>query len=345
MTDRNPSVEIIIPHYKGFSILERCFESLTQTRYPAMDICVVDNCSGEGAAIDGLKYRFGRLRVVSLQKNMGYAGGCNSALFSSSADYVVFMNDDAVVEPFWLQPLVRVAESDSGIAALQPKILSLQAQESGKKVFDYAGGAGGMIDRLGYPYCYGRTFYGIESDHGQYDRTRDIFWASGVAMFARRKTISDLGGFDEDYFMHMEEIDLCWRLRLRGYRIVSVPESIVYHEGGVSLAAGNPEKIYMNHRNNIAMLLKNMGWPVLVWAVPLRIVLEFAAAVYYLLRGEARLRSAWNVFRAFGSNLRGLGGTVRKRRVVQVNRTVSDSVLFRDSPFSVFFSASSDESL
>ncbi len=340
MPGKIPPVEIIIPHYRGAIMLERCLDSLVHTRYPAMYICIVDNCSGERDALDGLKRKFGGLRVISLPENRGYAGGCNSALFSSSADYVVFMNDDIVADPSWLEPLVAVAEADPAIAALQPKILSLQAMLEGKMVFDYAGGAGGLLDRLGYPYCYGRTFYRTENDTGQYDSGQDIFWASGVAMFARREVVADIGGFDEDFFMHMEEIDLCWRTLLRGYRILSVPSSRVYHEGGASLAEGTPEKIYLNHRNNIAMLLKNRSATALSWVLPLRLALECAAAVRYLAGDRYRTRSVLSVLRALLDNMRQLPGTLRKRKNVQGRREVADTTLFRKAPFSVVFSRS-----
>uniref|UniRef100_B3ENW1 Glycosyl transferase family 2 n=1 Tax=Chlorobium phaeobacteroides (strain BS1) TaxID=331678 RepID=B3ENW1_CHLPB len=330
-----PSVEIIIPHYRGIEMLERCLNSLAETSYPAMSICIVDNASGEKEAISGLKGTFEALRVVSLPSNRGYAGGCNSALFSSTSTYVVFLNDDTVVDPSWLSCLVNAAEEDGGISALQPKILSLPAQRSGKKVFDYAGGAGGLIDRLGYPYCYGRTGAHTEQDNGQYDRAGDIFWASGVALFARRDCVTNLGGFDEDFFMHMEEIDLCWRMRLQGQRIVSVPSAVVYHEGGASLAEGSAEKIYLNHRNNMVMLLKNRSSAALFIVFPLRLLLECAAAVLYLSTGRQRIQRAISVFHALFDNLRCLPDIFRKRRAVQAMRRVADPVIFRDAPVSI----------
>lgn len=338
MTGRNPSVEIIIPHYKGVSMLERCLESLSRTGYPAMDICVVDNDSGQERALAGLKSRFQGLRMISLPVNKGYAGGCNAALFSSPADYVVFLNDDAVVEPSWLKPLVDAAEADAAVGALQPKILSLQEQRKGRKAFDYAGGAGGLIDRLGYPYCRGRTLFRIENDRGQYDDEQDIFWASGVAMFARKDAVMELGGFDEDFFMHMEEIDLCWRLQLKGFRVGSVPSSVVYHEGGASLVAGSPEKTYLNHRNNLAMLLKNREAAALFFVLPLRLVLECVSVLHYLLSKQHRSENVLAVMRALFDNMLRLRDTLRKRKKVQGLRVVSDSVLLRRAPFTILFS-------
>ncbi len=338
MTAMNPSVEIIIPHYRGYSTLERCLESLSKTGYPVMDICIVDNGSAEAHAIAGLQKRFQRVRIITLPVNRGYAGGCNAALYTSAADYVVFLNDDAVVEPSWLGPLVETAETDAAIAALQPKVLSFQEDRAGKKVFDYAGGAGGLMDRLGFPYCRGRTFFSRENDHGQYDNQRDVFWASGVAMFARKDAVLGLGGFDEDYFMHMEEIDLCWRLLLKGFRICAVPSSVVYHEGGASLARGSARKTYLNHRNNLAMLLKNRGAAALLFVLPLRLVLECVAALYYLISKEHSREHALAVLRALTDNMFRLPGTFKKRKALQGMRVAPDSALFRHAPFSILFS-------
>ncbi len=178
------------------------------------------------------------------------------------------MNDDTEHDPMWLEQLVRTALENEHIGALQPKILSLKSYRKGQKIFDYAGAAGGMIDLLGYPWCLGRTFSKVESDKGQYDIGQDIFWASGVAMFVKRALAEELGGFDEDFFMQMEEIDLSWRMKLVGYRVCSVPSSVVLHEGGASLPGGSAEKIYFNHCNNVTMLLKNRHTAGLLWVIP-----------------------------------------------------------------------------
>ncbi len=334
--ERLPPVEVIIPHHRDSAMLERCLGALAETRYPAMSVCVVDNASGE-SGIGSLSGRFDRLRVIIHDTNRGYAGGCNSALFSSSAEYVVFLNDDTLVERTWLLPLVEAVSNDSSVEACQPKILSLSAFRRGERRFDYAGAAGGRIDRLGYPFCLGRTFLAIEQDEGQYDDPKEIFWASGTAMFARRESVAALGGFDEEFFMHMEEIDLCWRLRLAGGRIVSVPDSVAYHEGGATLGAGSFRKRYFNHRNNIAMLLKNMELRSLVWVLPLRFFLELLAAAGFLFRGTDGLRSAGAVLKALGDNLVRAAAIVKKRRTVQAARSVPDRELFRGEPLSILF--------
>ena len=331
-----PSVDIIIPYYRRRDMLERALDSLAETSYPSMGIIVVDN-GGTEAGLVFLVKRYRNARLVRLAENRGYAGGCNEGLKSSTADYVVFMNDDTEHDPLWLEHLVRAALEDDRIGALQPKILSLKPYKKGKKVFDYAGAAGGMIDRLGYPWCLGRTFSGVEQDNSQYDSRQDIFWASGVAMFAKRAVAEELGGFDEDFFMHMEEIDLSWRMKLAGYRIQSVPSSVVLHEGGASLQAGSAEKIYFNHRNNVTMLLKNRSVAALLWVLPLRLLLEVAAALFYLTQFPGGIKKSGAVFRALSCNILRFTVTMKKRRMVQSSRVVDDRTIFRGTPRSLLY--------
>ena len=328
-----PSVDIIIPYYKRRDMLERCLDSLAQTSYPAMGIIVVDN-GGVEAGLVFLVKRYPNTRLVRLPENRGYAGGCNEGLKHSVADYVVFMNDDTEHEPRWLEQLVAAALDDDRIAALQPKILSQQSYRKGRKIFDYAGAAGGMIDRLGYPFCLGRTFSKVETDNGQYDEGRDIFWASGVAMFVKRAVAAELGGFDEDFFMQMEEIDLSWRIKLAGYRICSVPSSVVLHTGGASLPGGSVEKIYFNHRNNLVMILKNRSLTGLLWVIPLRVLLEIVAALFYLTRFPGALKKSGAVFRAMAYTFKKLGTSLKKRSKIQQTRVAGDRLLFLQSPVS-----------
>ncbi|NEX12110.1 glycosyl hydrolase [Prosthecochloris sp. ZM] len=341
-----PSVEVIIPHYRGRRLLERCLEALDQERYPGLRVCVVDN--GTGASyIRRLAEAKDYVRVVRLQQNLGYAGGCNAGLFSSEAEYIVFFNDDAVAEHGWLKPLVSMAQRDVSVAAIQPKILSLSSRTAATHVFDYAGAAGGMLDRLCYPWCYGRSFKRVEDDAGQYDMQREIFWASGVALFARRSMVVAAGGFDEDFFMHMEEIDLCWRLRLSGLKVMTEPSSVVWHEGGATLGGGDPFKVRLNHRNNITMMIKNLGPGMLAGALPIRLFLELAAALFYTVSGPSGLQRSRSVFQALRDNVLIMPRTLGRRSEVQAQRRVSDRTLFRSAPCSMivqalFSSSSSD---
>ena len=332
-TQTYPSVDIIIPYYKRRDMLERCLDSLENTIYPSMSIIVVDN-GGKEAGLVFLVKRYRNARLERLAVNRGYAGGCNAGLKCSSADYVVFMNDDTIHDPLWLERLVLVAGNDDRIAALQPKILSLRQSGKGKKLFDYAGAAGGMMDRLGYPWCLGRRSARLEFDEGQYDIEQDIFWASGVAMFVKRAVVEELGGFDEDFFMQMEEIDLSWRMKLAGYHVRSVPSSVIQHQGGASLQGGTVEKIYFNHRNNIAMQLKNRSMVSLCWWIPMRGLLEVAASLYYLIQLPGGLKKSGAVWRAMAYNVSRISETLKKRKTIQQSRVIDDSTLFRHSPIS-----------
>ncbi|MDP8304904.1 MAG: glycosyltransferase family 2 protein [Candidatus Chlorobium antarcticum] len=329
---RCPTVDIIIPHYLRRDMLERCLKALADTGYPAMHIIVVDN----GGSLPGLALlldEYPNARLFRLPENRGYAGGCNEGLKHSSAEFVAFLNDDTLPQPHWLDPLVVAALADPFVAALQPKILSTKRVAGPKRMFDYAGAAGGMLDRLGYPYCLGRKLTGAETDRGQYDEPQDIFWASGAAMFVRREAAVEVGGFDEDFFMHMEEIDLAWRLQLAGYRVRSAPNSVVLHEGGASLGEGSPEKVFFNHRNNLLMLLKNRGGGALLGILPLRFLMELAATAYYLTRYPGGLRKSGSVFRAMGQVIILLPETLRKRRLVQSMRKVGERAIFFRMPF------------
>ena len=332
-TQTYPTVDIIIPYFKRRDMLERCLDSLENTIYPSMNIVVVDN-GGKEAGLIFLVKRYRNARLERLAENRGYAGGCNAGLKCSSADYVVFMNDDTVHDPLWLERLVLVAENDEQTGALQPKILSMRPGGKGKKLFDYAGAAGGMMDRLGYPWCLGRRSARLESDEGQYDIEQDIFWASGVAMFVKRAVVEELGGFDEDFFMQMEEIDLSWRMKLAGYHVRSVPSSVIQHEGGASLQGGTVEKIYFNHRNNITMQLKNRSMAGLCWLLPIRFLLEIAASVYYLTQLPGGLKKSAAVWRAMAYNFSRMPETLKKRNTIQHSRVIDDRTLFQHSPIS-----------
>jgi GT2 family glycosyltransferase len=332
-----PAVTVIIPHLRNRPMLDACLDSLSKTTFRDFSVIVVDN-GGDASDLAGIEFDYPEISLLRLPENAGYAGGCNAGLRRATSPYVVFLNDDTVVEPEWLERLVAAAERDPQVAALQPKILSLPERRKGRRVFDYAGAAGGLIDRLGFPYCLGRSFGGREVDAGQYDRSQEIFWASGVALFARREVVEKLGGFEASFFMHMEEIDLCWRMSLVGYRVRSVPQSVVWHEGGASLAEGSPMKVYYNHRNALLTLLRNRSAAPLVALLPLRLALEAAAMAYYLAGGKAGIARAAQVARALVDVLRKLPETLRQRREIQRARTVGDRELFRDAPLSIFLS-------
>jgi GT2 family glycosyltransferase len=266
-------IAIIIPHCNGQKLLEACLPSLFRTDYPAYTVYLVDNASADGSP-EWARQNYPRIQVIKSDKNLGYAGGCNLGIRSTAEDYVVLLNNDTEVDPGWLEKLVKPLDADQNIAAAQPKILWLKD----RTLFDYSGGAGGLMDAYGYPYCRGRLFEQAEKDLGQYDQDpADIFWASGSASIYRRSALDASGLLDEDFFMHMEEIDLAWRLHLLGLRVVPVPGSVIYHLSGGSLPTGNFRKMYLNHRNSQLMMWKNYSLASLLRVWPARVLLEAAA--------------------------------------------------------------------
>lgn len=276
-------VSIIIPHLKGLDILKDCLSSIYHSDFRDFEVILVDNASTDGSCQAVLK-EFPELKHIRLEENHGYAGGCNVGIEASNADYVILLNDDAVVEPDTIGHLVDALESDDQIAAAQPKLLNIKSPEH----FDYAGACGGLIDIFGYPFAFGRTFMVLEKDEGQYDTASEIFWACGTCVIYRRSVLQEIGLLDEDFFAHMEEIDLAWRMHLAGYKMIRVSQAVVYHFSGHTLPNTQSSKMYLNHRNSIVCLLKNYQWSQLVWILPLRIVLEWGTIIVSFLRGDFR---------------------------------------------------------
>lgn len=312
-----PLVSIIIPHYRGKEWLFRCLESVFAEARPSREVIVVDNGSTDGST-EAAMAAFPRLRIVRSGTNLGYAGGCNLGMTFARGAYLLLLNDDAVLEKGCLTELVRTAETDVRIAAVQPKILSVEKPG----FFDYAGAAGGMIDIFGYPFARGRLFFSLERDEGQYDVPADIFWASGTCCLLRRSAVEKIGGLDEAFFAHMEEIDLNWRFHLAGYRVVYAPAARVYHRGATTLPQDSPRKLYLNHRNNLLMLLKHYTWRTLAWVLPTRLIFEFMALIYALVRREWAQGLA--IVRAMGAVPAFAWHVVRERHRSRRIRTISD---------------------
>ena len=311
----HPSVSVVIVHYAGVERLLNCLKSLFKTKYDNLQVLLVDNGSKDNS-IDLVEKLFGNwLKIIRSKTNLGFVGGNNLALKHVRSEFVVLLNDDTEVTPNWLNYLVDVADGDSSIAACQPKLLSLTAP----RYFEYNGCAGGMLDVYGVPLCRGRIFDVIEEDTGQYDSAKEIFWASGAAILIRRKILDEIGLLDENFFAHMEEIDLCWRIRLLGHRILSVPQSIVYHLGGGTLL---PEKTYLKHRNNLFMMLKNYSSFSLLRFFTIRVALDTLSFLYFLAKKD-RNRS-FCVPKAYAWLLRNLGKVYRSRKLVQKLRKVPD---------------------
>ena len=321
----HPHTAIVILNWNGAHHLRRFLPGVLKTNHPNLEIVVADNGStDESLAV--VKQEFPSVRVIQLDRNYGFAEGYNRALEQVSADYFMILNSDVAVEPGWITPLVNLLESDPSIAACQPKILSVQHPDR----FDYAGAAGGWLDAFGYPFARGRIFDHCETDQGQYNDSAPIFWASGAALFIRASVFREVGGFDPYFFAHQEEIDLCWRIQRRGYKIYACPDSVVHHLGGGTLPRGNSLKTYLNFRNNHLMLIKNLSFGRKCWVVPVRFALDGLSAWKGLFGGDpgyfvSIAKAHWSVLiwlltRGFkyvwgGSTLNGLEGLTRKNMV------------------------------
>lgn len=275
-----PQVAIVILNYNGRNYLQKFLGSVITSSYAHKEIVVADNGSTDDS-VDLIKTHFASVRLICLKENLGFAGGYNEALRQVKADYYVLLNSDVEVTPGWLEPLVDLMESDPAMAACQPKLLSYEQ----RAFFEYAGASGGWIDSLGYPFMRGRIFDTCEKDLGQYDDTSPCFWASGACLFIRASCFHEVGGFDPFFFAHQEEIDLCWRLQLAGYRIFVQPASVVYHVGGGTLPPGS-RKLFLNYRNNLIMIWKNMAAAELLWKLPLRFLMNGLSAMREILAGR-----------------------------------------------------------
>jgi GT2 family glycosyltransferase len=280
-TTLRPLVAIVILNYNGRGYLQRFLPSVMASTWPNLQIVVADNDSTDDS-IAFIRAEYPSIRIIRNPTNEGFARGYNTALRQVEADVFVLLNSDVEVTPGWIEPVIELMESDLSIAACQPKILDWNRREK----FEYAGAAGGWLDTFGYPFCRGRVFDVCEEDHGQYDRIRPIFWASGAAMFIRSEVFLREGGFDPFFFAHQEEIDLCWRIQASGMRIMACPASVVYHVGGGTLPQGNPRKTFLNFRNNLIMLWKNMGTAEKSWKIPVRFALDALSAWKNLLSGN-----------------------------------------------------------
>ena len=247
-------VAVIILNWNGLALLEKFLPSVCRYTNPELaDIIIADNGSDDNS-IAWIQKNHPEVKIMAFPQNYGYAEGYNRAIKALEYEYVVLLNSDVEATPAWIEPLVEYCDKNTDVAACQPKLKAYRQTN----YFEYAGAAGGFLDRYGYAFCRGRIFDTIEKDYGQYNSITDIFWATGACLFIRRTEYLDAGGLDADFFAHMEEIDLCWRIHLAGYRISVVPQSTVYHLGGASLDAANPRKTYLNFRNNLLMLHKNL---------------------------------------------------------------------------------------
>lgn len=285
-------VAVVILNYNGKKFLEQFLPNVIENTNGEMaEIVVADNASTDGS-VDFMRERFPDIRLIVNDFNGGFATGYNVALRQVQAEFFVLLNSDIEVTPQWIEPIIALMDADKSIAACQPKILSYYERNK----FEYAGASGGYIDRYGYPFCRGRLFQHLEEDQGQYDETQEVFWATGACLFVRADLYLQHGGLDDSFFAHMEEIDFCWRMKNLGYKIYCCPQSKVYHIGGGTLPKSSSRKTYLNFRNNLSLIYKNLPSKHVSWVVAYRILLDWVAALKFLFGGG--LKDYWAVIRA-----------------------------------------------
>jgi GT2 family glycosyltransferase len=280
-TNHWPRVAVVILNYGTRQWLEKFLPSVLNTAYNNLEIVVADNASKDDS-VSFLKEHYPQVTLLQFHKNLGYTGGYNKALSLVTADYFVLLNSDIEVPSNWLEPMVKMAIENPNIGAIQPTILDW----NNKQKYEYAGAAGGYIDKYGYPFCKGRVFDTIEIENTSYQSPGKIFWASGACMFIKASAFENSGGLEERFFAHMEEIDLCWRLHLHGYDIMFCPESKVYHVGGATLNKAKPQKTYLNFHNSLAMLAKNLPKNKVLQVIFMRLVIDHVAAYKFLFEGK-----------------------------------------------------------
>jgi GT2 family glycosyltransferase len=309
MTD----IAVVILNYNGEKLLPEFLPSVIH-HSPEAEIIVADNGSSDGS-LQLLRSRFQQVKILELGGNYGFCGGYNRALNQIKSDYYVLLNSDVQVTPGWLTPLRALLDSNPLVAAVQPKILSFRDRH----MFEYAGAGGGYIDSLGYPFCRGRIFDHVEKDYGQYDDERAVFWTSGACMMIRSVSFHGHGGFDEDFFAHMEEIDLCWKINRSDERVFYSGKSCVYHLGAGTLGYHHPQKTYLNFRNGLSLIFKHLDGGELMYKLPLRILLDWMAGLFFLLKGEVKnLKSVLRAHAHFFGHVKALR---HKRRQIRTKAT------------------------
>lgn len=321
-------VAVVILNYNGREYLEKFLPGVV-INSKGHRVVVADNCSTDDS-VELLKNDFPEVELIQNPDNKGYSYGYNQALRQlSDVDYYILLNSDVEVTPGWIEPVIEMMEKDERIAAAQPKILDYNK----KSHFEYAGAAGGFIDSLGYPFCRGRLFLHLEKDEGQYDDEKRVFWATGACLFVRAEAYHKLNGLDEDFFAHMEEIDLCWRLNNAGYKVYYTGKSHVYHVGGGTLDKSNPKKTYLNFRNGLSLLYKNYSNRELWLKLPIRILLDIVASVKFMLfdslkDGVAVMRAHRDFVREFRQNYKKRQATKKQTITNKTPLIYNGSVVF-----------------
>ena len=303
-------VAVAILNWNGKILLEKFLPDVIKNSPAYCEVYLIDNASSDNS-VKMTSSQFTSIKIVQNADNYGFANGYNEGLKRIDADYFVLLNSDVQVTKNWMEPIINLMESDKNIAACQPKLLNYNLREE----FEYAGGAGGFIDKYGYPFCRGRIFNSFEKDNGQYNDIREIFWASGACLFIRSKNYFEAGGLDEDFFAHMEEIDLCWRMKNMGYKVMYCPHSRVYHIGGGTLSKISSVKTFLNFRNNLILLCKNHAAEYFRIKILFRMKMDILAGLKFLFSGDFSHFAA--VLKAHMSFFFSIRRTLKKRRVMQ----------------------------
>lgn len=312
---------VIILNWNGKTLLEKFLPSVVRYSDKAK-IYVADNASTDNSVLF-LKENYPNVEIIRNSGNFGYAKGYNEALKQVSEPYLVLLNSDVEVSENWLNPITEIFENEPQTVALQPKILDYK----NKEYFEYAGAAGGFIDKYAFPFCRGRIFSTIEKDENQYNEISEIFWASGACLFIRKETFDKFGGFDEDFFAHQEEVDLCWRIQNENLKIKYVPNSVVFHVGGATLKENSPQKTFLNFRNSLYTLLKNHPKKDLFSTLFIRLSLDGIAGIHFLLQGKPK--HTWAVLRSHFSFYTALQKNLKKRSFNQKNNYYyTNSIVF-----------------
>lgn len=334
MVDANlkkPLVSILIVNLNGLRFLKTCFDSLRECTYPNVEIILIDNASTDGS-VEFVQKNYDEVKIIKNSENYMFARGNNEGIKVTSGEYICLLNNDVEVDPGFIEPVVEMFEENSYVGVCQSKLLEIQNRNH----LEYTGACGGYIDWFGYTFLRGRILNETEPDNGQYDESLPLFWGSGACLFLRKAALKDHEALDEDFQLHMEEIDLCWRLRLAGWAVYSVPKSIVWHHGGGTLSHDNPAKIYYNFRNNIFMLVKNLSGVNLITRLPLRVFLDVVALIRSLI--VLQIAMAMAILKAYGWLLLHVNLMWKKRREVQINRRKTDGkVLNLMYPGSIVF--------
>ncbi|MBP7102875.1 MAG: glycosyltransferase family 2 protein [Bacteroidales bacterium] len=324
-----PKTAVVILNWNGTKFLRQYLPSVVDYSLPSAEVFVIDNASTD-ESIAFIQQNFPQIHIVTNDRNYGFAQGYNEGLKHIDAEYYCLLNSDVEVSPDWLEGIISFMDNNKDVAVCQPKLLSYLHKDE----FEYAGAAGGFIDKYGYPFCRGRLFTCMEKDKGQYDDIAELFWATGACMFVRSDIYRSLGGLDDDFFTHMEEIDFCWRVKNAGYRVMCYPKSVVYHYGGGTLQTGSPKKTYYNFRNNLIMLYKNLPTHRLFPVFCMRFFYDIIAALRFLF--DSGIRDFFAVFKAHLSFIKGFKKSVAKRRMLK-NKPYCTKMYKKDIILQYFF--------